>query len=103
MRSDVSSQVSKIVFKAIKIILMILTGVFQTVSVLLVGIGGAFLKAVAALLVVGAVLMCFLTSFSGWNAMIVILTATVIFWLPEVVGVFLGCIVFLQRRFLDFL
>ncbi len=103
MRSDVSSPIGKLVFKAIKIILMILTGILQAVGVLLVGIGGVFLKAFAVILFAGAVLMCFLTSFSGWNAMIVILTATFMFWLPEAAGVFLGCIVFLQRRIAELL
>lgn len=101
MRSDVCFQASRFVFRVIGIILMILTGICQAITVILVGIVGVLLKALAVILSSVAVLLCFFTSFSGWNAMIVILIATVMFWLPEAAGAFLGGLVYLQRRIMD--
>ena len=43
----------------------------------------------------------FCTSFSGGNAVIVILTATALFWLPELAGVLLAGLVLLQRKIAD--
>ena len=43
----------------------------------------------------------FCTSFSGGNAVIVILTATALFWLPEFAGILLAGLASLQRKIAD--
>jgi len=64
--------------KAAGISLMTLIGVIQAVITVFVGIGGVVLKALA-----------------------VILTATGIFWIPELIGLLLVGTVFLQNEIAD--
>ena len=67
----------------------------------LVGVGGVLAKALAIVMTVAAGVLFFCTSFSGGNAVIVILTATALFWLPELAGVLLAGLVLLQRKIAD--
>jgi hypothetical protein len=43
----------------------------------------------------------FCTLFSGGDAVIVVLTATALFWLPEFAGILLAGLVLLQREIAD--
>ncbi len=76
-------------------------GVIQAAALILVGVGGVLAKVLAIVMTAAAGVLFFCTSFSGGNAVIVILTATALFWLPELAGVLLTGLVLLQRKIAD--
>ena len=78
----------------------LLYGIAFTIKIL-VGVGGVLAKALAIVMTAAAGVLFFCTSFSGGNAVIVILTATALFWLPELAGVLLAGLVLLQRKIAD--
>ena len=80
---------------------MSIIGVIEAVGIVVVGVMGVALKAVSVLMIAAAALLFYLTKFSGWNALSVILTAAGMFWLPELVGILLGGLVLLQRKIAD--
>ena len=87
--------------KAIGISLMTLIGVIQAVITVFVGIGGLVLKALAVMLFGAAGILFFFADLPGMTALIVILTATGIFWVPELIGLLLVGTVFLQNKIAD--
>ena len=87
--------------KAAAVILLAAIGVIQAAALILVGVGGVLAKALAIVMTAAAGVLFFCTSFSGGNAVIVILTATALFWLPELAGVLLAGLVLLQRKIAD--
>ena len=101
MNTVTSLQGKRILRKTAAVILMAALGVIQAVALILVGVGGVIAKALAIVMTAAAGLLFFCTSFSGGYAVIVILTATDLFWLPELAGVLLAGLVLLQRKITD--
>ena len=91
----------RVLGKAAAVILLAAIGVIQAAALILVGVGGVLAKALAIVMTAAAGVLFFCTSFSGGNAVIVILTATALFWLPELAGVLLAGLVLLQRKIAD--
>ena len=80
---------------------MTVIGVIQAAALILVGVGGVLAKALAIIMTAAVGWLFFCTSFSGGNAVIVILTATALFWLPEFPGILLAGLALLQRKIAD--
>ena len=91
----------RVLGKAAAVILLAAIGVIQAAALILVGVGGVLAKVLAIVMTAAAGVLFFCTSFSGGNAVIVILTATALFWLPELAGVLLAGLVLLQRKIAD--
>ena len=64
-------------------------------------IGGLVLKALAVMMFGTAGILFFFADLPGMTALIVILTATGIFWVPELIGQLLVGTVFLQNKIAD--
>ena len=101
MNTVTSLQGKRVLGKAAAVILLAAIGVIQAAALILVGVGGVLAKALAIVMTAAAGVLFFCTSFSGGNAVIVILTATALFWLPELAGVLLAGLIFLQRKIAD--
>ena len=78
-----------------------LIGVVQAAGTLLVGVGGIILKAVSVLMIAAAGILFFFAEYSGMNTLIVVLTAGIMFWLPELFALVLVGLAFLQGRIAD--
>ena len=101
MNTVTSLQGKRVFRKTAAVILMAAIGVVNAAALILVGVGGVLAKALAIVMTAAAGLLFFCTSFSGGNAATVILTATALFWLPELAGVLLAGLIFLQRKIAD--
>lgn len=101
MNTVTCSQGKRVLRKIMAVILMAAIGAVQAAALILVGVGGVLAKALAIIMTAAAGLLFFCTSFSGGNTVIVILTATALFWLPELAGVLLAGMVLLQRKIAD--
>ena len=101
MNTVTSLQVKRDLGKAAAVILLAAIGVIQAAALILAGVGGVLAKALAIVMTAAAGVLFFCTSFSGGNAVIVILTATALLWLPELAGVLLAGLVLLQRKIAD--
>ena len=101
MNTVTSLQGKRVLGKAAAVILLAAIGVIQAAALILVGVGGVLAKALAIVMTAAAGVLFFCTSFSGGSAVIVILTATALFWLPELAGVLLAGLVLLQRKIAD--
>ena len=94
-------QGKRVLRKTAAFILMTVIGVIQAAALILVGVGGVLAKALAIIMTAAVGWLFFCTSFSGGNAVIVILTATALFWLPEFAGILLAGLASLQRKIAD--
>ena len=101
MNTVTSLQGKRVLGKAAAVILLAAIGVIQAAALILVGVGGVLAKALAIVMTAAVGVLFFCTSFSGGNAVIVILTATALFWLSELAGVLLAGLVLLQRKIAD--
>ena len=101
MNTVMSLQGKRVLRKTAAVILMATIGVIQAAALVLAGVGGVLAKTLAIVMTAAAGLLFFCTSFSRGNAVIVILTATALFWLPEIAGVLLAGLVLLQRKIAD--
>ena len=101
MNTVTCSQGKRVLRIIMAVILMAAIGSVQAAALILVGVGSVLAKALAIIMTAAAGLLFFCTSFSGDNTVIVILTATALFWLPELAGVLLAGLIFLQRKIAD--
>ena len=98
MNTVTSLQGKRVLRKTAAVILMAAIGVVNAAALILVGVGGVLAKALAIVMTAAAGLLFFCTSFSGGNAATVILTATALFWLPELAGVLLVGLIFCRGK-----
>ena len=84
--------------KAGSIMLIGLIGGLQVIGSVLVGISAVVLKTLSVLMIGAAGILFLVTDFSGWNTFVLVVSAALFFWLPELFGLLLVLLTMVQVK-----
>ena len=75
-----------------------LIGGLQVIGSLFVGISAVVLKTLSVLMIGAAGILFLVTNFSGWNTFVLLVSAVLFFWLPELFGLLLVLLTIVQVK-----
>ena len=98
MKSFLAVRRKHIFTKAGSIVLIGLIGGLQVIGSLFVGISAVVLKTLSVLMIGAAGILFLVTNFSGWNTFVLLVSAVLFFWLPELFGLLLVLLTIVQVK-----